>query len=66
MRWLLLFVLSTGFCTGCNESTDVHLHQAGVYQGKPDGMSQTQLETLAQQKHEELLAARFAQIQTDR
>ena len=65
MRWLLLFIL-TGFCMGCNESTDVNLHQAGTYQGKPDGMSQVQLEGLAQQKHEEILAARFAQVQTDR
>ncbi len=59
MKYLLpliaLFAVS-----GCYEDTDVTLHEAGVYKGKPDS------HVKSYEARADILARRFQQVQTDR
>lgn len=57
-------VLAVGLAalSGCGESTDVTLHKPGVYKGPKDPLVEKQRDA----KHQELLLARFNQVQTDR
>lgn len=48
------------FVAGCYESTEVTLHEPGVYKGKIDKHDQTQAE------RNEILKKRIIAIQTDR
>jgi hypothetical protein len=48
--------------SGCGESTDVTLHKPGVYKGAKDPLVEKQRDP----KQQELLLARFNQVQTDR
>lgn len=61
---LLTAVLATGLLvlTGCYESRDVTLHEAGVYKGKVDPL----VELSADPAHQEGLRERILMIQTDR
>lgn len=61
---LLTAVLATGLLvlTGCYESRDVTLHEAGVYKGKVDPM----MALSADPAHQEGLRDRILMIQTDR
>jgi hypothetical protein len=57
-------VLAAGLValSGCGESTDVTLHKPGVYKGAKDPLVEKQRDP----KQQELLLARFNQVQTDR
>ncbi len=61
---LLTAVLATGLLvlTGCYESRDVTMHEAGVYKGKVDPL----VELSANPAHQEGLRERILMIQTDR
>jgi hypothetical protein len=48
--------------TGCYESRDVTMHDAGVYKGKIDPL----VELSADPAHQERLQERFLMVQTDR
>ena len=48
--------------SGCSDSQDVTLHKPGVYKGQTD----TLVEKQATPQQQELLQARFKQVQTDR
>jgi hypothetical protein len=57
-------VLAVGFValSGCGESTKVTLYKPGVYKGAKDPLVEKQRDP----KQQELLLARFNQVQTDR
>ena len=57
-----LALAAAGLLGGCYESSEVALHQPGVYAGKPD--SDAVLRPSAEAR--EALKERFRQIQTDR
>ena len=57
---LAALLLATGLA-GCSEATDVTFYEAGVYQGTPDPLLQTNSVARA-----ETLLQRFKLIQTDR
>ncbi len=59
MKALIIFSFSL-MLVACYEDTDVTLHQAGEYKGKPDHHE------LSAQQREEQLKARFLAVQTDR
>lgn len=53
-------LLISVFVAGCYESTEVTLHEPGVYKGKIDKHDQTQAE------RDEILKKRIIAVQTDR
>lgn len=59
MKALIIISFSV-LLVACYEDTDVTIHEAGVYKGKPD------LHDMSAQQREEQLKARFLAVQTDR
>ena len=59
MKYCLLSLTLFGL-TACYESTDIPLHQAGIYKGKVDIHTQTK------EQREVILQKRLSQVQTDR
>ncbi len=58
--WTIAGLLVCLLVAGCYESTDVTLHEPGVYKGKVDKHEQTPAE------REEILRQRILDVQTDR
>lgn len=59
MRFSLALLVALGL-TACYESTDVTLHEPGVYKGKVDEHA------LSAEERAQVLKQRFIQVQTDR
>lgn len=59
MSRVFILIMFLGL-TACYEDTDVTLHEAGVYKGKPD------THALSAEEREAILKTRFLQVQTDR
>lgn len=59
---LLAATLSLGGLSGCYESPNTKLYTPGVYKGPKDPLVEKQRD----EKQQNVLKARFAQVQTDR
>ena len=58
----LFFIFITVMLVGCYETSDVTVHEAGVYKGPDDPL----IALTATKEHQDKLAKRFNMVQTDR